>query len=257
MSIFSLDARAVRAGLLRSLTADFLQAVNNRSSGSDNVMKNLRTNRSNRRASGFSLLEMMMVVAIIMIMSTISFMSLQPMLKQQRVNNAYNTVLSAMRQARDNSIAQRTSYVVTFTTGAPPNSVTVAPAFVGFQGALVPVTYSLPLDVNLRNEPGIPTANNKTPDSFGTGGRAVDFGYTGQGAGAGGQNVIYFCPDGSAQDAAGGAGQCLGNFSNGVVYIARPGELTSSRALTVWGATGRVRGWRLYNGGGGPAWQRQ
>jgi len=184
-------------------------------------------------------------------------MTLQPMLRQQRVNNAYNTLLSAMRQGRDNAIAQRTSYVVTFNTGATPQSVTVAPAFAGFQGALAPVTYSLPTDVNLRNEPGIPTANNNTPDSFGTSARAVDFGYTGQGAGAGGLNVIYFCPDGSAQDAAGGAGQCLGNFSNGVVYIARPGELLSSRALTVWGATGRVRGWRLYNGGGGPAWSRQ
>jgi hypothetical protein len=157
-----------------------------------------------------------------------------------------------MRQARDNAIAQRTSYIVTFSTGTTPHSVTVAPAFAGFQGAAALVTYSLPTDVNLRNEPGIPTANNKTPDNFGTGARAIDFGYPG----VGGQNVIYFCPDGSAQDAAGGAGQCLGNFSNGVVYIARPGELLSSRALTVWGATGRVRGWRLYNNGG-TAWSRQ
>ncbi|MFY9559531.1 MAG: hypothetical protein WAQ52_04790 [Terriglobales bacterium] len=223
-------------------------------------MKSLRANQPHRtyRASGFSLLEMAMVLAIMMIMSTITFMSLQPVLKQQRVTNAYNTVLSAMRQARDNAVAQRTSYVVFMDTTTTPHSIRVSPTFVGPQGILAPVTYSLPMDVNFSAEPGIPNSNLNTPDRFGVGARAIDFGYTGQGAGIGGQNRIYFCPDGSAQDAAGGIGQCSGNPSNGVVYIARPGELMSSRALTVWGATGRIRGWRLYNNGaGGPAWQRQ
>lgn len=219
-------------------------------------MKSLRI-RTSRPASGFSLLEMAMVLALIIIMASISFMSLQPMLRQQRVNNAYNTVLSAMRQARDNSVAQRTSYVVTLSTTTIPHSVTVAPTLVGPQGIQATVTYTLPTDVSFNAVPGIPTAPTKTPDGFGTGGKALDFGFTGSGTGVGGSNVIYFCPDGSAQDAVGGVGQCAGNISSGVVYIARPGELLSSRAITVWGATGRIRGWRLYNGGGGAAWQRQ
>lgn len=220
-------------------------------------MKSLRTNPS-RRASGFSLLEMAIVMAIILMMASVTFMSLQPVLKQQRVINAYNIALSAMRQARDNAVAQRTSYVVTFDNGSNPHTVTVAPTFAGFQGALKAVTYKLPTDVNFSNESGIPTNTQFTPDGFGTGAAAIDFGYTGQGAGVGGQKLIYFCPDGSAQDAAGGAGQCSGNLNNGVVYIARPGELLSSRALTVWGATGRIRGWRLYSSGvGGTTWQRQ
>jgi len=218
-------------------------------------MKNLRNKTSGN--SGFSLLEMAMVLALILIVSTISFMSLQPMLRQQRVNNAYNTVLGAMRQARDNSVAQRTSYVVILDSTTTPHTVTVSPTFSGPQGILSPVTYKLPTDVNFDVESGVPTAPTKTPDGFGIGAKAVDFGYTGQGTGLGGQSRIYFCPDGSAQDAAGGLGQCSGNFNGGVVYIARPGELMSSRALTVWGATGRIRGWRLYSGGGGPTWQRQ
>jgi hypothetical protein len=63
--------------------------------------------------------------------------------------------------------------------------------------------------------------------------------------------MIYFQPDGSAQDAN-------SNINNGVVYIARPGDLASSRAITLWGATGRLRGWRLYiTGTGTKAWRQQ
>jgi prepilin-type N-terminal cleavage/methylation domain-containing protein len=212
----------------------------------------MNASHGTRRQSGFSLLEMMIVLAIMMIASSITFMSLQPVLRQQRVTNSYNIVLSALRQARDNSVAQRTSYMVTFNAGATPSTVRVEPTFAGFQGALAPVTYSLPIGVKFDNEPGIPNTNLTTPDRFGLGANAVDFGYTGQGVGLGGSSVIYFCPDGSAQDSAG----CSGNLNNGVVYIARPGELLSSRAISVWGATGRIRGWRLYSGGG-PNWQRQ
>ena len=218
-------------------------------------MKSLRT-KTSRRTGGFSLLEMAMVLALIIIMATISFMSLQPMLRQQRVNNAYNTVLGAMRQARDNSVAQRTSYVVTLDSTTTPHSVTVQPTFLGPQGIQSTVSYTLPTEVRFNIVSGIPTAPTKTPDGFGVGAKAIDFGYTGAGAGVGGKNQIYFCPDGSAQDAAGGIGQCTGNVSNGVVYISRPTELMSSRAITIWGATGRIRGWRLYNNGG-VAWQRQ
>jgi prepilin-type N-terminal cleavage/methylation domain-containing protein len=222
------------------------------------IMKSLRAKKS-REANGFSLLEMAIVMALMLIMASVSFISLQPMLRQQRVTNAYNTVLSAMRQARDNSVAQRTSYVVTLDSSTIPHSITVAPTFAGPQGIQAPVTYTLPNDIRFRTEAGIPTAATQTPDGFGTGAQAIDFGYTASG-GVGGKKVIYFCPDGSAQDGQGaaGTGQCTGNLNNGVVYMARTGELLSSRALTVWGATGRIRGWRLYNGGaGGVVWQRQ
>ena len=223
----------------------------------DHFMSSLRKNRTGQ-TSGFSLLEMVMVLALIITLATVSFMSLQPMLRQQRVNNAYNTVLSAMRVARDYSVAQRTSYVVIMDSTTTPHSIRVQPTFVGPQGIQKTVSYSLPTDVGFRVVAGIPTAPSKTPDGFGTGAKAIDFGYTNAGAGVGGSNLIYFCPDGTAQDAAGGVGQCTGNLNGGVVYIARAGELLSSRAITVWGATGRMRGWRLYNGGaGGVIWQRQ
>lgn len=223
-------------------------------------MKSLRSNAQSRqhRAFGFSLLEMMIVLAITIVMASIGFVSLQPLLRAQRVTNAYNTALSALRLARDNAVAQRTSYKVTFTSIAipPTNTIRVEPTL-AFTGAQATVTYTLPTDVAFTVVAGIPTSAAATPDRFGVGATAIDFGYTASGTGAGGQSVLYFCPDGSAQDAVGGAGNCAGNWNGGVVYIARPGELLSSRAITVWGGTGRVRGWRLYNIGGVKQWSRQ
>lgn len=219
-------------------------------------MKSWHRSRTRRHhASGFSLLEIAMVLAILIIVASISFMSLQPSLRAQRVNNAYNTTLSALRQARDNAVAQRTSYSVTFLTSSSTNTITVAPTLSTFQGAQNSVTYSLPTDIAFTVVAGVPTSG--TPDGFGSGAKSIDFGYTATGSGSGGQTVLYFCPDGSAQDSTGGAGNCNGNWNSGVVYLARPGELLSSRALTVWGATGRIRGWRLYGQSGGYQWQRQ
>ena len=222
-------------------------------------MKRLKKHAGQRRdrASGFSLIEIAAVLSIVLILASITFISLMPALKQQRVTNAYNTTLSAMRLARDNAVSQRTSYSVTFSTAVTPNTITVAPTLaLGFQGALGTQTYQLPIGVSFDAEPAV--ASTPTPDSYGTGVNAIDFGWTANGFGTGGQKTLYFCPDGSAQDAEGIGGQCAGSWDGGVVYIARPGEALSSRAVTLWGGTGRIRGWRLYsNGVGGYQWTRQ
>jgi prepilin-type N-terminal cleavage/methylation domain-containing protein len=224
-------------------------------------MRSLETNVRHRRhgARGFSLIEVVSVLAISLILTIISVISFVPVMKQQRVTNAYNTTLSAMRQARDNAVSQRTSYSVTFSNSVSPNTIVVAPVLptggTTFQGSQSSVTYQLPSDITFVAQTNYPTPG---PDSYGTGTNAIDFGWTANGTGSGGAKVIYFCPDGSAQDAEGGAGNCLGSWDGGVVYIARSGELTSSRAITLWGGTGRIRGWRLYgNGSGGYQWLRQ
>jgi Tfp pilus assembly protein FimT len=219
------------------------------------LMRSLEKNagRSRHRASGFSLIEMTMVLAISIIVSVVSVMSLVPAMQQYRLSNAYNTTLAAMRQARDNAVSQRTSYSVTFTTSVTPliNTITVAPTLAGFQGDQNAVTYTLPTDVAFLAQTGLPSTG---PDGFGTGTTAIDFGWTGSGTGTGGATVIYFCPDGSSQASS----TCAASWSGGVVYIARNGDLLSSRAITLWGGTGRVHGWRLYsNGGGGYQWLRQ
>ena len=198
---------------------------------------------SRRRMRGFSLLEMMAVLAIALIVSGIAVMSLQPALKASRVRNSYNIALAAMRQARDTAVAQRQVYYVTFSNAAVPNTITITQGGSG----VVLTTYTLPPDVQFNCVTGIPTGAGTTPDGFGAGATPIDFD---QGVAGGTKNIVYFQPDGSAQD-------INSNLNNGVIYIARPSELYSSYAITVWGATGRVRGWRMIGQSNVAKWVQQ
>lgn len=194
--------------------------------------------------TGFSLIETLIVLSLMMIASGIFFMSLQPALKDTRVTNAYNATLMTMRRAREQAIAERRVYLVTFNNGVTPNSITITRAATG----QITSTITLPTDITFRTEPGIPTTLASTPDHFGTGSPAIDFD---QGVSGGAKNVICFNPDGSAQDVN-------SNTNNGVIYLARAGSLYTSRAITVWGSTGRLRGYRLYpKTGGGSIWRQQ
>jgi len=189
---------------------------------------------------------MMAVISIIFIITTFSVMAYQPMNKQQHVTDAYNSTLSTLRWARDQAAADMRIYCVTFTA---PGTITVTQNNPG--GPLL-VTTTLPSDITFHVEPGVPTSPTvapTTPDGFGTAAYAFDLDQAIGGGGA----TIYFYPDGSAQDAAPNGG----NIDNGVIYFGRVGDLTSSRAITVWGSTSRLRGWRLYQNGGGVLWRQQ
>ena len=205
-----------------------------------------------RKALGFSLLEMMVVVMIGMTLTAVTFMSLQPMLKQAHVDAAYNTTLMTLRNYRSRAITERKRYIVAFNA---PNTITVSYWGVGAPVAPAPVvvsTFTLPNDVQFMVQSGMPSTPTTVPDGFGNGGTAIDFG---QGLGLGSLNYVMFMPDGSSQDQNNPGGN--GDINSGVVYLGRPNELTSMRAVTVFGATGRIRGWRLYNPTGGATWTQQ
>src|SRR5258708_14258777 len=83
------------------------------------------------RTSGFSLIETMIVLAVMLIASGIFFMSLQPALKDTRVTNAYNTTLMTLRRAREAAIAERRTYLITFDNTVTPNAITMTQAATG------------------------------------------------------------------------------------------------------------------------------
>jgi prepilin-type N-terminal cleavage/methylation domain-containing protein len=192
---------------------------------------------------GFSLLELLVTISIGMTMAGVTFVALMPLFKENNVDTAYDTTISVIRNYRNQSISQSRRYILTFTA---PGTITVQ-----YWGVAVPVspppvtvaTVTLPPDIQFAVQAGFPAA---APDSFGAGGTAIDFD---QGMGLGSQNYIMFMPDGSSQDT-------LGNYNSGVVYLTRPGDMYSSRAISVFGTTGRVRGWRLYNQSGN-TWVQQ
>jgi len=199
-----------------------------------------------RKIRGFSLIELMVVIALTLVVTAFSIMTIQPSLKQGHVTQAFNQTLMALRQARDFSIAQRQIYYVTLSNAAVPNTITITQGSTG----TVTTTYSLPSDVAFVAIPGIPVSQAAfptTPDLFGIGATAIDFD---QGVAGGVKNVIYFYPDGSAEDV-------IGNVNNGVVYVAMPGFVNTSRAITLWGATGRLRAWHINKSGANYYWRQQ
>jgi prepilin-type N-terminal cleavage/methylation domain-containing protein len=206
---------------------------------------------TSRKSRGFSLLELMIVLAIGLTMASVTFIMLMPLFKKNHVDQAYDITLSVLRTYRNQAITNGTRYIVTATAPgtisvqrwdyAPPPAAAPAPG--------PATTFLLPQDIQFAVQAGFP---NPGPDNLDAGATAVytKFPCTVTEAG---QPCLIFYPDGSVQDDA----STPGNFNNGVFYLNRPGDLYSSRAIDVWGTTGRIRGWRLYNISGTNTWVQQ
>ena len=199
---------------------------------------------ASRKQDGFSMLELAIAITVSMILVASVTVTMQATFRQQLVNDAYNTTLTSLRRARDQAAADMRVYVVTFATPTAGNGGTITVTQNTAAGPILFVA-SLPPQVTFHLEPGLPNTIATTPDGFGTAASIFDFDQAP--SAAGGSNVIYFQPDGSAQD-------LLGNVNNGVVYLGTPGQLPTCRAVTLWGYTGRIRGWQLVQVAGVWSW---
>jgi type II secretory pathway pseudopilin PulG len=212
-----------------------------------------------RKSSGFSMLELMITVSLALVMCGVTFIYLKPQLNQNHVNSAYDTTLMALRNTRNLAITQSHEYYVNFNpAGFPAGTIQVEyqpPLVVGALAA-PPIeqvnTYRIPADVSFNVQAGFPA---NTPDGFGTGVTAIDFESTLTPGVPLACQCVVFMPDGSAQTGVVGSS---GAYINGVVYLTRVGDTVyASRAVSVWGATGRIRGWRLNQVAGVAEWVQQ
>lgn len=190
---------------------------------------------------GFSLVELVVTLGVLMLAASVAVMNIASAVRSSHIERAYQTTLDQLRFARQTAIDKRTVCRVDF---AAPRTISVTQAFV--DGTPVQTeTLALPSDVAYTVVAGMPSLPDPPPDNIGNGKIGIDFDQIAGGSGT----TLYFQPDGSALDAAGRA-------NDGVIYVARPGELTGARAITVLGTTGRIRGWRLsLKTGGGVAWE--
>jgi prepilin-type N-terminal cleavage/methylation domain-containing protein len=191
-----------------------------------------------RSDKGFSLLEILAALAIGAVATAFAAVQVTTLVKTQHENDAVQLVQNQLRTIHQRAIDTRSEYVVTFS--APG---TIAIQFLQNGSLLNYGTVNLPGDEQFLLISGVPLPP-KTPDGFGSGALAIDFDQ----AWGGGSNVLFFYPDGTVLDG-------VGNPNNGVLYIAQTNDLYSSRAITLWGVTGRIKTWKLVNVGGVARWE--
>jgi type II secretory pathway pseudopilin PulG len=203
-----------------------------------------------RSETGFSLIEVVVVLGLILVVFGIAVFNLVPALKTSKSNAGMELVVGELRRAHERAIDERRIYRVTFVA---PQTIQVdvgqvanigatitgsAPVFVQAQPPL-----TLPASVQFTVVAGIPTTPQTTPDGFGTGATAIDFDISNGGGGI----QIYFQPDGRALDGA-------NRLNDGVIYLGEPNNLFSSRAVSLFGSTGRVKWWFLSKVGATNGW---
>ena len=213
--------------------------IKNRITGDVGQKKSSPRFRNNDR--GFSIVELLVVTTIGIILTAVAVMNIAPLMKVSKAKSAQELVLGEMRNAHERAINERRIYRFTFTppqtiqleVGTPANlRARITGSAAAFAQAQRPLT--LPQGFQFVALAGIPTTAAKVPDGFGAGANAVDFDIDY----GGGQTQIYFQPDGRALDA-------LNRLNNGVVYMADPNDLLSSQAVSLYGSTGRAKGWSI------------
>jgi type II secretory pathway pseudopilin PulG len=209
---------------------------------------------SKRKQRGASLVEVITVTAIVMVLSGMAIMGTINPSKTSTANAAADQVVDALRQAREYAITKRRNVSITFTT---PNTITTAVQPLPTDPP-PPVFPTIQLNNNATGGlqfylyPGLP---NTPMGAFGfTNTSAISL-VAANGGVVG--NAIMFTTSGSLVGAGGAAAAnyyAVGNNDpiNATIFIGVPGTPASERAITVVGATGRVRSYYWT----GTAWQQ-
>lgn len=181
---------------------------------------------------GYSLVETIVVAALAMTLMGMTLVQINTSRASMNADNAMRLVMTEMARARDMAIQQRRMMRVAFVN---TNEVRVerrdvaTPVYTMLRRAIMQGSLKFAL----------PAGTPDTTDAFGAGG-ALDF------DGASASTDVCFNGDGMLV-------RCInGQVINGTVFLAAPNDSFATRAVTILGSTGRVRGFRRMNS----AWGR-
>jgi prepilin-type N-terminal cleavage/methylation domain-containing protein len=171
------------------------------------------------RHAGFSLVEASIVILIACIVAGFALLNIIGISPGMTANTALNQTVAQLRMGRELAIAQRRNVELKFLGN---NQIQLVRSDIP-AGNTVLSTITLENKIQFLLFNGV----SDTPDSLGNG-AAVDFAGSAQ---------LIFLSDGTLVDAQ-------GNPRNGSVFLGLANHPETARAVTVLGATGRVRGYR-------------
>lgn len=171
---------------------------------------------------GFSLMEGIVAIAVIGIVLGMAILNFGSILPNFKANSALDQVLYQMRSAREQAIAHRREVQITFVGN---NQITIAELWpVGIPPA--PITYTFEGGAKFTTFGSVPDL--PAPYNFGNT-APIYFGGL-----SGGPPIMKFSTTGAFVDGG-------NTLLNGTVFLGIPGNATTARAISVLGATGRVR----------------
>jgi len=170
-------------------------------------------------AAGFTLVETLLIVALVGIIAGISIVQFQATLRQLRADANVRIIQWQLTTAREMAMNQRRDMQIQFLN---PSGVAAIRQEIPNGTTLLSTVY-LEGNVSFRTYAGLPD----TPDGFGNT-APVSFGSA---------TTLKFTSDGAFVDQSGRA-------VNGSIFFGVPSQVETARAITIFGATGRVRSWR-------------
>ena len=170
--------------------------------------------------AGFSLVETLVAIAITFVVMAIAIVRWTTLLPNARANAAMDMVVYRLRSAREQAIAHRRQVQVQF---VGTNQITISELWLAGTPP-PPQTYTFEDNTVFMTFNSVPD----TPMAFGNGSAIYFEGLSG------GPPTMTFTTTGAFVDGS-------NNYVNGTVFLGIAGDTNSARAVTVLGATGRVR----------------